>query len=275
MNIQKILNRFIPQQHKNQHFCWFLQPTDSSRDYINSSVVWDYYRSNPIIYSCIDLISSLCQEYIIYKQSPLFIKTLVTYLMVFGHCYISKDFQIFNPLDVSVIHKNKSYFYKNQELFLITYNGIDAMSPLEPLMDTLSSYKYIDQFIRGTFKNGGRPAGILYSEDYHQPEQQAALANSFNDPFNPTTKVLFGKYNWITVGSPMNTLNSIAHKEQCIREICACLGIPPSLFLENTHSNLASSLTWLKTYRVIPFTKIIQNQLYYIDDNYKTHELIV
>lgn len=211
--------------------------------------LYSYYLSNPIVYRGINMISKAVSDIEITNE-PInnwknFCNEMMIYLLVTGNCFITSNFELLNPQDVSFednLYKIKDKAYENVlhiKLFNPIYPSI-GLSPLHCSHKAIETSNLINDFLYSIIKNQGRPSGILSlkgSAVLSEPDKEQIVDNMRsmynNIGSSGDVAIIAGETDWTSIGLNPKDLDLPWINEKISQEIAISLGLPISLLGQN------------------------------------------
>lgn len=255
--------------------------TLSSYDY-NYKQLEYFYHTNPVIFRSVNLLSECANSMQITSQDNkvqdylnINFSHIVTELLIYGNCFLHKDLEILSTNKIQIITNDKkeilAYKYQStrinsSEILHLKYcsTSIDkfySISPVQISTKWIHIYQFIENYISGMVRYGGKPSGILTYDSMITEKDRITLREQFaklyQDITNGGTVILTGgKVSWQSIGMEPEKLNLIENLTQAKKEIANCFGVPEILLGvkdQATFSNYTEARKQLWEDVLIPF----------------------
>ena len=215
-----------------------------------------------------------------------FVQQTVATLAIHGTAYWWCPMSGLYPLEIRNIHPSKVIVKQNAD-GVITYkigkkeydndiirqinwlkmpNQLVSMSPLDILRNLIGTDIAINRFLSAWYGDGGTPGSVLETEQQLTSEQAQVLRDTWVDTHYKQRRpaVLTGGLKWRAITASAADMDTMAHREQIVREIARFYRVPLHLINgtggdSQTYQNVESAGIQFVRHTLLPYMRRLED----------------
>lgn len=215
-----------------------------------------------------------------------FVQQTVATLAIYGVAYWWTPMRGIYPLEMRNIHPNKvqvkvdSDGQMNYTIGKDTYDGstirriswlrlpsqAQGIAPMDALRNIIGTDIAINRFLSAWYGDGGTPGSVLETDGQLTTEQAEVLRNTWVDMHYKRRRpaVLTGGLKWKPITASASDMDTMAHREQIVREIARFYRIPLHLILgtggdSQTYQNVESAGIIFVRHTLLPWMRRLED----------------
>jgi HK97 family phage portal protein len=147
-------------------------------------------------------------------------------------------------------------------------NNDRSIAPIDALRNILGTDIAITRFLAAFYGEGGTPSSVLETDQQLTNEQAKVLRDTWVDMHYKTRRpaVLTGGLRWKSITASANDMDTMAHREQIVREIARFYRIPLHLMGgtggdSQTYQNVESAGIQFVRHTLLPWMRRLEDAL--------------
>lgn len=217
-----------------------------------------------------------------------FVQQTVATMAIYGTAFVWSPMQGTQPIELRNIHPDKVriktakdgevYFCIGKEEYDKTMirqlswlrlpNNDRSIAPIDALRNILGTDIAITRFLAAFYGEGGTPSSVLETDQQLTNDQAKVLRDTWVDMHYKTRRpaVLTGGLRWKSITASANDMDTMAHREQIVREIARFYRIPLHLMGgtggdSQTYQNVESAGIQFVRHTLLPWMRRLEDAL--------------
>jgi HK97 family phage portal protein len=217
-----------------------------------------------------------------------FVQQTVATMAIYGTAFVWSPMQGTLPIELRNIHPDKVriktskdgevYYCIGKEEYDKTMirqlswlrlpNNDRSIAPIDALRNILGTDIAITRFLAAFYGEGGTPSSVLETDQQLTNEQAKVLRDTWVDMHYKTRRpaVLTGGLRWKSITASANDMDTMAHREQIVREIARFYRIPLHLMGgtggdSQTYQNVESAGIQFVRHTLLPWMRRLEDAL--------------
>ena len=215
-----------------------------------------------------------------------FVQQTVATLAIYGVAYWWSPMRGAYPLELRNIHPNKVHerieddgttTYKigketydstviKKLVWLRMPNQVNGIAPMDALRNIIGTDIAINRFLSAWYGDGGTPGSVIETDSQLTAEQAQILRDTWVDTHYKRRRpaVLTGGLKWKPITASAADMDTMAHREQIVREIARFYRIPMHLILgtggdTQTYQNVESAGIIFVRHTLLPWMRRLED----------------
>lgn len=215
-----------------------------------------------------------------------FVQQTVATLAIYGSAYWWSPMRGAYPLELRNIHPNKvnehiesdgtvvykvgKETYDNTVIKKLSWlrlpNQLNSVAPIDALRNIIGTDIAINRFLSAWYGDGGTPGSVIETDSQLTAEQAQILRDTWVDTHYKRRRpaVLTGGLKWKPITASAADMDTMAHREQIVREIARFYRIPLHLILgtggdTQTYQNVESAGIIFVRHTLLPWMRRLED----------------